>query len=131
MRNALLVTSLLVTLMASASAGSLENVIYRFGGIDGTLPYAGHLVYDSAGNLYGTTSYGGTFGNGEVFELSPTGNGNWTERVLYAFQGGSDGATPYAGVVFDAAGNLYGTTGSGGTGCSGIGCGTVFELTPS
>src|SRR5271166_1949839 len=88
--------------------------------------------------LYGTTAYGGggsgcggNNGCGTVYKLTPS-NGGWTESVLYSFQGGSDGAFPYAGVIFDQAGNLYGTTAyGGGSGCAGNGCGTVFQLTSS
>jgi uncharacterized repeat protein (TIGR03803 family) len=84
------------------------------------------LVFDAAGNLYGTTVYGGNFGNGSVFELTPNANGGWTELVLHHFTGGKDGANPFAGLTFDKAGNLYGTASSGGA----YGYGTVFELTP-
>lgn len=108
-----------------------ETVIYRFaGGRDGAAPGYGNLVFDQAGNVYGTTSNGGVSG-GTVFELTPS-NGGWTESVLYVFRGGDDGAVPWGGLVLDKAGNLYGTTyKGGGKGCSGGGCGTVFELTPS
>jgi uncharacterized repeat protein (TIGR03803 family) len=90
------------------------------------------LITDSAGNLYGTTELGGAKNQGTVFELSPTSDGSWTESVLYSFTGGSDGAQPHAGLLFDSEGNLYGTTNFGGTTsttCS-KGCGTVFKLTP-
>jgi uncharacterized repeat protein (TIGR03803 family) len=92
---------------------------------DGTVPYGG-LILDSSGNLYGTTFTGGTFGGGTVFELTPSGGPNWVETILYNFGNGTDGAHPLAGLVFDSAGNLYGTTVGGGV----IGAGTVFELTP-
>ena len=110
----------------------LENVLYPFtGGADGANPSVGNLIFDQAGNLYGTTSSGGAFGQGVVFELSLSG-GNWTKTVLYNFAGGNDGSSPFSGLVFDKAGNLYGTTSyGGGTGCGGTGCGTVYELTPS
>lgn len=110
-----------------------ETVLYEFTGIDGDggNPYAA-LVFDGAGNLYGTTTAGGESGNGTVFELSPSEEG-WTENLLYTFKGESDGAVPYAGVVFDSAGNLYGTAYYGGSyvpkACSETGCGTVFKLT--
>jgi uncharacterized repeat protein (TIGR03803 family) len=96
---------------------------------DGAQPYAG-LIFDSKGNLYGTTSVGGntsacTGGCGVVFELSPVGEGQWTETVLYTFQG-HDGDGPYGPVTFDSSGNLYGTTIHGGA----HGGGTVFKLTP-
>ncbi len=99
-----------------------EAVLYSFnGGSDGANPYSG-LVADNAGNLYGTTSSGGTYGYGTVFKLDATGN----ETVLHSFAGPTDGAVPYAGLVRDAAGNLYGTTSSGGS----YGYGTVFKIGP-
>jgi uncharacterized repeat protein (TIGR03803 family) len=84
------------------------------------------LVIDSSGNLYGTTSLGGTYGGGTVFELTPSASGSWTETLLHSFGRAGDGKTPYAGLVLDAAGNLYGTTSAGGL----DGLGTVFEITP-
>lgn len=111
-----------------SGGGWLRTILYNFkGGTDGAQPVAG-LIFDGAGNLYGTTSGGGTGGYGTVFELTPISGGEWTEKVLYGFKGGySDGDSPFAGLVFDSTGNLYGTTGGGGSG----GNGTVFELTPS
>ena|SRR5579862_1041352 len=103
-----------------------EAAIYTFQGApDGSLPYSG-VVFDTAGNLYGTTTQGGNTGNGTVYKLTNSGSG-WTEQILYNFQGGSDGATPTGGLIFDHAGNIYGTTNTGGSG----GGGTVYELTPS
>ena len=123
---------LFVALTTSASAAS-EEVIYSFqGGSDGAYPYS-DLVADAAGNLYGTTEYGGTDGDwcnigcGTVFELAPTKDG-WRHQVLYRFNGNvNDGYSPQAGVVFDGAGNLYGTTTGGGS----YNAGTVFELAPT
>jgi uncharacterized repeat protein (TIGR03803 family) len=94
------------------------------------MPYGG-LIEDEAGNLYGTTAYGGTYGEGTVFKLAPGG----TETVLFSFcsQGNCiDGANPLAGLLQDKAGNLFGTTSDGGgTDCDdGFGCGTVFKLAP-
>ena len=115
-----------------------ETVLYRFaGGSDGGTPESGSLVFDQAGNLYGTTAFGGgtgcVGGCGTVFELMPTSSG-WVEHVLYRFTGGSDGATPIAGLTMDQTGKLYGTTESGGNlDCvaeRGLGCGTAFQLTP-
>ena len=111
-----------------------ETVLYNFTrGADGALPVAG-VIRDSAGNLYGTTeeggdltcSIGGTVGCGVVFKLDTTG----TETVLYRFTGGAAGGLPFAGLVRDSAGNLYGTTVQGGdlSGCTGYGCGVVFKL---
>jgi uncharacterized repeat protein (TIGR03803 family) len=103
-----------------------ETILHNFTGGDGAAPQLGDLVFDGAGNIYGTTSSGGASGQGVVFELSPSGAG-WTESVLYNFAGGRDGAVPYSGVTFDAAGNLYGTTTLGGA----HSVGTVYELTAS
>ena len=106
------------------------KVLHDFAVTDGANPYAG-LIFDSKGNLYGTTSYGGntnacTGGCGVVFELSPDGRGSWTGSVLYSFSG-DDGANPYAPLTFDGSGRLYGTTNAGGV----YGSGTVFRLTSS
>jgi uncharacterized repeat protein (TIGR03803 family) len=103
-----------------------ETVLYSFlGGTDGSFPSAG-LVRDSAGMLYGTTQIGGgssgcPSGCGTVFKIDAAGK----ESVLYSFTGGSDGGYPVAGVIGDAAGNLYGTTIHGG---DIFGDGTVFKL---
>lgn len=102
------------------------TVIHTFTGPpkDGSLAF-GTPVLDKAGNLYGTTGNGGATGNGTVYKLSPGKKGRWTEKILYSFKGGTkDGAGPYAGIVFDASGNIYGTTEGGGE----SGDGTVFEL---
>ena len=113
-----------------------ETVIHNFvGGSDGESPMSG-LISDEAGNLYGTTFYGGTGPCsrhcGLIYELSPAGNGSWTASVLYEFQGNHDGANPEYSLALDRAGNLYGVTYfGGGLGfCESSGCGTVFELTP-
>ncbi len=103
-----------------------ETVIHDFSGPDGSLPGYGDLVFDQAGNIYGTTEQGGAYGAGAVYELTPS-NGGWTESVIYSFSGFTDGGAPYGGVIFDNAGNLYGTTSGGGQ----YSKGTVFELTPS
>lgn len=110
---------------------------FQFGTGDGNFPN-GSLILDRAGNLYGTTSKGGTHGQGTVFELSPSTGGNWTETILYNFGGfPSDGQFPVAGLVRDQAGNLYGTTYTGGItngSCAYLGgargCGIAFELSP-
>jgi uncharacterized repeat protein (TIGR03803 family) len=108
------------------------QVLYSFtGGSDGGFPQTG-LTWDSAGNLYGTTAGGGAYEWGTVFELSPNGQGGWTENTLHSFAHG-EGSSPAADLVFDDEGNLYGANsggGSGGTSCNENGCGTVFELTP-
>ncbi len=127
-------------LMPQEDGSWTEKVLHSFGnGTDGIFPEAG-LVMDAAGNLYGTTTAGGIHDCsndglfcGTVFELSPRGDGTWTERVLHSFGGGQDGLGPRAGVTFDSAGNLYGTTFKGGihNTCYGETCGTVFELSPN
>jgi len=104
-----------------------ETVLYSFEGFtDGVEPTFGDLLFDGAGNIYGTTPHGGQGDHGTVYKLTHT-NGGWTETVVYRFQGGHDGATPYGGLVFDQAGNLWGTTAFGGT----YNNGTIFELVPS
>jgi uncharacterized repeat protein (TIGR03803 family) len=124
----------LVVLVSSASSwAASEKVLHTFtGGNDGRSPYAG-LILDDSGNLYGTTPYGGAYGYGTVFEISRGTNGQWKETVLHSFNiNGHDGGVPYASLVRDAAGSLYGTTslgGASGTGCGGYGCGTAFQLT--
>jgi beta-xylosidase len=116
-----------------------ETVLHNFGnGKDGSGPVS--LIFDAAGNLYGTTTTGGAYesgchggGCGTVFELSPGYDGKWTERVLHSFGKGTDGVFPSGSLIFDAVGNLYGTTWTGGahsSACSGQGCGTVFQLIP-
>lgn len=91
---------------------------------DGALPYGG-LVADKGGNFYGTTYYAGASDLGTIYQLTKI-NGVWTERVLYSFQGGSDGGSPISTLVADAAGNLYGTTSEGGA--AACGCGTIFKM---
>jgi uncharacterized repeat protein (TIGR02543 family) len=109
------------------SPNGVETVLYSFSGVDGQDPQAG-LIFDASGKLYGTTASGGANGHGTAFELSPNPAGGWTESVLYNFGNGSaDGMNPYAALVFDNSGNLYGTTVGGGTN----GGGTVFELSPN
>jgi uncharacterized repeat protein (TIGR03803 family) len=114
------------TASATALSGWTETVIHTFGVGDGAYPGYADLVFDREGNIYGTTTEGGEFGNGVVFELTPS-HGAWTESVLYSFSGGADGGIPEAGVIFDSAGNLYGTTKIGGQ----HDLGAVFELRPS
>jgi len=110
--------------------GGTETVLYNFcsqsGCSDGEEPGAG-LVFDSSGNLYGTTPYGGPFNQGIVFKLVPpaTPSGAWTEKVLYSFTGGADGSIPFSPLILDSSGNLYGTTSQGGAGS-----GVVFKVAP-
>jgi len=129
---------LIFLVLGVAAIGQTEAVLYSFGTNpnDGNIPN-GNLISDKSGNLYGTTQRGGLNSGGTVFELSRGSDGSWTETILYNFCSQSncaDGGVPLAGVVFDAAGNLYGTAAVGGTysggTCNGGGCGTVFELSP-
>ena len=114
-------------LATAAWAASTTKVIYSFAGdADGEYTDT-ELVRDSAGNLYGTSVQGGTFSSGTVFQVTPAG----VHTVLYSFTGGTDGGEPYKGVTLDAAGNLYGTTVTGGGGSCEGGCGVVFKLTKS
>lgn len=118
---------------APVFAASQIQVLHRFGGTDGEFPFDGNLIFDTAGNLYGTTYYGGDFstacgyGCGTVFKLRHA-NGKWTQTVLHDFQdNGQDGYYPLGGLAIDAAGNLYGTTTQGGANRDGI----VFMLAPN
>ncbi len=106
-----------------------ETQLYVFQGTDGALPTNADLVFDSFGNIYGTTSQGGTpelctqYGCGAAYQLSKS-NGSWTGQIIYHFEKGP-GFDPYAGMISDSAGNLYGTTVGGGT----YDYGTVYKLT--
>jgi uncharacterized repeat protein (TIGR03803 family) len=102
-----------------------EEIIHSFERYDGTYPSAS-VILDSAGNLYGTTAEFGPGGQGTVFELSPNGRGGWSEQIIHSF-GGLDGSYPDGSLIFDSAGNLYGTTAEGG---AYVDFGTVFELSP-
>ena len=142
MRLAIFISALAI---GSFAASRKEQVLYSFqGGTDGLRPIGG-VVFDQTGNLYGVTVNGGSntcrgpFDCGTVYQLKPpVKQGDpWTEAVLYIFKGTdhNDGASPFGGLIFDAAGNLYGTTGYDGTGpCQlfggQVGCGTVFKLSP-
>jgi uncharacterized repeat protein (TIGR03803 family) len=123
-----------------------EITLHTFGKGDGQTP-SGHLAFDAAGNLYGTTQHGGLHNSaGVAYELSPQPDGSWKEKIIHNFGNGTDGTVPYGGLtidassfgngtdganpwappIFDAAGNLYGTTGFGGANTFG----TVYELMP-
>jgi len=111
------------TICKTASCFWNENVVYEFRvPPDGNYPGNGDLVWDQAGNIYGTTLYGGVNNAGTVFELTPSGN-NWTESVIYSFSG-PDGYLPGSTIFVDKNGNLFGTTIYGGAN----GLGTIFEL---
>jgi uncharacterized repeat protein (TIGR03803 family) len=120
---------LVIVVYASSALAVTEKVLHSFSGSpDGADP-AASLVLDGLGNLYGTTYDGGAFGYGTVFEL--TRSEGWTEKILYSFGAAPDGENPRGGLVFDKAGNLYGTTEHGGPFSGEDGYGTVFELSPS
>jgi len=102
-----------------------ETVLHSFSNVpDGASPYS-EVVFDPAGDLYGTTYGGGAGDAGAVYKLTPFG-GQWSESVIYSFQNNSDGALPQSGLIFDASGNLYGTSSAGGPNY-----GAVYELTPT
>ncbi|MGA7458914.1 MAG: choice-of-anchor tandem repeat GloVer-containing protein [Candidatus Korobacteraceae bacterium] len=111
-------------------------VLYDFNDIPDAGVPGSSVIFDHAGNMYGTTEYGGdgicyndihlNYGCGAVYELTPS-EGGWKESVIYSFQGGNDGQTPDGGLFLDSAGNLYGATAQGGS----ASCGTLFELSPS
>src|SRR6266496_1394162 len=110
---------------AQNGAWSLK-VIHAFtGGADGATGSAGRMILRH-GHLYGAATAGGTYGSGVVFELAKTGVGEWDFRALYSFQGQPDGSFPYGALLFDASGNIYGTTYYGGTN----GIGAVYKLSP-
>jgi uncharacterized repeat protein (TIGR03803 family) len=135
----------LIVMSCTLASGQTYKVLWNFGATvnDGGFPVSS-LIADNLGNLYGTTKYGGNSsadacsdgGCGTVFELSPNSDGTWTETVIYNFCSEFanelclDGTSPVAGLLFDVAGNLYGTTSLGGAGLCGYRCGTVFELSP-
>jgi uncharacterized repeat protein (TIGR03803 family) len=125
-----ILTAFLCTAPMSASQ---ESVVYSFNDSSGdVIPQAG-VITDAAGNLYGTAFYGGAYGMGMVYELSPAANG-WQETILHSFNvDGTDGYFPTGGLIFDKAGNLYGTAQFGGTGncTNNLGCGVIFELSPN
>lgn len=103
-----------------------ESILYSFGtGTDGTIPVAA-VAFDKAGNIYSSTSAGGAYGYGTIFELTPSGS-SWSETIIQNFADGDDGGVPYGGLIADKSGNFYGSATEGGTG----GGGTIFKLTPA
>jgi uncharacterized repeat protein (TIGR03803 family) len=130
---ALTLTAFSVLLPTTLAHAQTETVLYNFcsdpGCTDGSFP-SSSLTTDGKGNFYGTTRGGGAAGDGTVFEVSPNGNGGWNETVLYSFCSApncADGFEPYYSyVIFDTAGNLYGTTAGGGSNGNGV----VWELSP-
>jgi uncharacterized repeat protein (TIGR03803 family) len=128
-------------LMAIGALGQVKlTTLHTLSGTDGEFPIGG-VAFDSKGNLYGTTRYGGSSNPGcpfldscgTVFQLSPDGVGGWTFQTVYDFSGGADGAQPDGDLIVDNLGNIYGTTYSGGivNSICPKGCGTVFRLSPS
>jgi len=119
-------------LSPGANGKWIPKPIYRLQTLDSGSESLSSLTFDTAGNLYGTTIFGGTHDEGVVFQISPGANGVWKEKILHNFAGGTDGDYPLGKLSIDAAGNVYGTTLNGGgpnRGCE-DGCGTVFKLTP-
>lgn len=115
-------------LSPNGNGGWNSTIIHTFAGYpnDGSVA-EGTPVVDQSGNIYGTTYEGGVYNHGTVYKLSPGETEAWTENILYSFPSGKNGANPVAGIVFDAAGNIYGTTALGGSKTN-KGQGTVFEL---
>ena len=115
-----------VFMLAHSGGGWTESILHSFGGgTDGRVPYSG-VIFDSAGNLYGTTSEGGGLSRGIVYQLAFSGGG-WTENIIHDFQNEDDGGNPYGGLVADHAGNFYGSSSTGGLNDGG----TVFGLVSS
>jgi len=110
----------------SAGGGWNERVLHRFTGANG--PTLDGVGFDGAGNLYGTTTYGGKNGHGRVFKLSPSAKGSWKATVLYTFPHAKDGGWPQGTLAIDKHGTLYGIAGGGG-GCGGT-CGLIYKLAP-
>lgn len=122
-----LATLVFALLVALAAAAQQVNTLYSFTGVSGSDSQSG-LVQDAQGNLYGTTFKGGGADGGVLFELMPNGDGTWTQVVRWNFgESKGDGFNPYAGVILDAKGNLYGATSGGGASGNGI----VFKMTPT
>jgi uncharacterized repeat protein (TIGR03803 family) len=110
-------------LTPNGSGGWKPKVIYNFGHSGDGLYPTGPLTLDAAGNIYGTTPYGGSQGTGTVYELSPSSSGTFKEKILHNFQGSTDGGFPLSGVILDPAGDLFGTTD-----LQSVSNGTVFRL---
>ena len=116
--------------IASTAFAREQKVLYSFCALskcsDGQYPFGG-VIMDKAGNLYGATQWGGAYNDGIVFELIPTGNGEWKQQILHTFGSQpNDGSGPLGELLLDSSGNLYGTTISGGA----FKYGTVYELVP-
>lgn len=115
-------------LSPNGSGGWTERLLHTFtAGNDGAYPIQAGLIFDSQGNLYGTTSMGGLHSDGTVFKMAPNGSGGFTTSVIHSFGSGTDGVNPYSGLCMDGQGNLYGTTFNGGS----LNLGAVFEMSPN
>jgi len=128
-RRLLVLSWLLLSYVCSAQEQPQFKLLHSFGGSGDGISPSSRVVFDSNGNLYGTTQAGGALGYGTVYELSLQENGTWTETVLHSFpnpRSAKDGSEPSGGVAIDVTGNLYGTATSGGTYSAGI----MFELSP-
>jgi uncharacterized repeat protein (TIGR03803 family) len=112
--------------MVPSSGTWTENVLYRFQGSDGNIPFDA-LIFDAAGNLYGAANLGGANGDGSIFQLTQGSGGTWTETTLFSYSSNEDGADPGGGVTMDSSGNIYGTSFEAGA----HDAGTVIELTPA
>lgn len=123
---AVTVMLIVISIFTTSAAAQSYKVLFAFSGADGQEPM-GRLISDGAGNLYGMTRHGGTYGQGTVFKLTSNPDGTWTESVLHSFAGHRDGAEPiWSSPAFDKDGKLFGTTSNGGHGY-----GTVFMLAPN
>ena len=120
------ITASLCVIVASSVYGQTYQTLTTFTGVNGSVP-TDALVQGSDGNFYGTTQAGGSGGGGTVYQLTPSG----TETIIYNFTGGADGGSPEGGLIRDGAGNLYGTTISGGNTNCAPSCGVVFKVTPA
>ncbi len=116
--------------LTPGGSGYSERVIYAFHGADGNLPYGAPTIDERTGDVYGTTYWGGTKGIGVIFKLARHGS-SYSESVLHSFTGKGDGFLPEGKPLLGPDGTVYGTAALGGGGCHGIGCGTVFALSPS
>src|SRR5664279_873123 len=115
-----------VFMLSPSHGGWTESTLYSFALETGAYPQSG-MIFDSAGNLYDAASNYGLYGYGMIYQLAPSASG-WTETTLYSFQGTTDGLGPVGGLIFDRAGNVYGTTVAAGAGTGG---GTVYKLADS
>jgi uncharacterized repeat protein (TIGR03803 family) len=115
--------------LSHANGGWTESVLFSFDNLNVSYYPTQGPIFDAGGNLFGSTSFGGSQGLGDVYKATQT-NGAWAAKILYDFGGGSDGSDPQAGLVFGKRGALYGTTLQGGSGNCALGCGTVFRVTP-